>query len=119
MDEIQAEPPRRFQHSDPDGFPDICIRKPPPWVRLWLVGTVCFLAGIVSHGVLNLYAPIVGRGQMASNACFEGLWFAAGLLLVLIDACMDQNPATRRRKFLGFGLGTFVAFVLVCASLPP
>jgi len=95
-------------------------RKPPRWPRLWLVGTVCYLAGVISHGVLHLYAPIVhGRAQMASYACFEGLWYAVGLLLVVIDAGLDKHPTTRRRKFLGFGLGTVVAFILICGSLPP
>ena len=67
-DEIQAEPPQRFSHTGPDGFPDISIRRPPRWVRLWVVGTVCFLAGVISHVVLNVYAPIVqGRAQMAGT----------------------------------------------------
>ena len=80
-DEIQAEPPK---HPLPDGIDvrDIPIRKPRRWVRLWLIATVCFLSGVVTHAVLKLYAPIVhGRAQMADNVCMESGWYAMGLLL--------------------------------------
>jgi hypothetical protein len=53
--EIQTEPPRRLPKADLDEFPNINIRKSKsrPWVRHWLIGTTCFLAGVISHGVLN------------------------------------------------------------------
>jgi hypothetical protein len=119
-EEIQAEPPRRSPHADVEELPDINIRKARRWVRLWVIGSVCFLAGVISHGVLHQYAPIAqGRAQMAEYACFEGLWYAVGLLLVLVDASLEKNPGIRTSKFLGCGLGAVIAVILVLISLPP
>jgi hypothetical protein len=119
-DEIQAEPPRPSRRPDLGEFPDVSVRKPRPWVRLWVIGIVCFFSGLTSHIVLQQYAPIVqGRAQMAGYACFEGLWYGLGLLLLLVDASLEKNPGMRTSKFLGVGLGAVVAFVLVVISLPP
>lgn len=119
-DEIQAELPRQLPHPDEPELPDIRLQNPRQWVRPWVIGTVCFLSGLTSHVVLNNYIPIVqGRAQMAGNACFEGVWFGLGLLLVFLDASFERNPGMRTTKFLVCGLGAVVAFILVVASLPP
>lgn len=118
-EDIQAEPPRRYRKLDIDDFPDFVIRKPQRRLRLWVVGTTCYLCGIVAHVVLNEFAPITGRGQMAGNALFEGMWYGIGLLLLLVDASMESHPGPRRAKFLVGLLGGLVAFVLFVISLPP
>jgi hypothetical protein len=118
-DEIQVDPPK---HPLPDGIDvrDIPIRKPLRWLRLWVIGAACFLSGIVTHAVLTLFAPITnGRAQMAGHACMEAVWYAAGLLLLLVDAFAEQEEGLRGTKILVFCLAAGVAFILVLASMPP
>ena len=88
-------------------------------MRPWLIGTVCLLAGVVSHVFLNLYVPIWGRAQMASNACFEGLWFGAGVLLLLVDAGMEENAGLKAAKLLYGILSALAGLVLACGAMPP
>ena len=117
-EDIQAEPPPRFRKPDLDDFPDFILRKPRR-LRLWVVGITCFVSGVIAHVVLNDFTPVTGRGQAAGNACFEGIWYGVGLLLLSIDASLENSPGPRRAKFLGCLLGTIVAFMSIVSSLPP
>ena len=119
-EDIQAEPPSHYRKADLDDFPDFILRKPRRLLRLWVIGTTCYLCGLIAHVVLNEFAPITGgRAQMAGNAFFEAMWYGVGLLLLFVDACMEDNPGPRKAKFLGCLLGSVVAFVLFVISFPP
>lgn len=117
-EDIQAEPPR-FRKPDFDELPDFIIRKPQRWLRLWVTGTTCYLCGAIAHVVLNEFAPITGgRAQMAGNAFFVAMWYGVGLLLLFVDAGMEDNPGPRRAKFLACLFGAIIAFVSFVISLP-
>lgn len=118
-EDIQSEPPRRHRKLDLDDFPDFILREPKRRLRLWVIGTTCLFSGVIAHFALNGFAPITGgRAQMAGNACFEGIWYAVGLLLLFVDASMEISPGPRRAKFLGCLAAALVAFVLFVISLP-
>jgi hypothetical protein len=117
-DEIQAEPPPRRSAPEPDELPDILLRKSPRQLRLWIISTMCYLCGVISHVFLGWLATGRGRPEMGQHACVEGVWYAIGLVTLLLDASADGNPTTRNSKYLACVLGAMVAFVLVLASLP-
>ena len=61
------------------------------------IAVASIACGVVTHVVFDMYvSPIAGRTEMGEFACFEGLCYALGLMLFLLNIVLpfqDFQPS--------------------------
>lgn len=88
----------------------------PRRIRLWLIGIVCYAAGVTSHIVLGTL-PVNDSMQDAICCCFQFVWFVVGLFLIAVDlktTFRDQN----RVGWVFWAAGLLSAWIMVASAFP-
>ena len=83
-----------------------------PPLRLWLVGLVCLAAGATATGVFIAYASPSDRAGAAIEAGFVFIWYAIGLLLLVVD--LPRSRPVGRWTVMGWTV--WIIGILCCCG---
>lgn len=83
-------------------------------IRIWLVGLVCLVAGIIATAVFATHAPPADRVAAFDEAGFVLVWYASGLFLLAID--LRQHDAFGNWTAIGWTIWLLGA-ICCCGSV--